>query len=717
MNFESQVIYTLKKLSKKNTILTTSAGTTSLVLIDLLSRANVKIPVVLIDTGFLFDSTISFFDKIKSYYPEIQFNIVKTALDQDEFIEKGVIKDDKLCCLKNKVELIHKYLTENNIDFWISGVRRQQSDNRQNLKKFCRVNKDLVKVHPLLEWSDIQMHDYLTKRMLPLHPLWYHGFDSIGCFPCTKKGHGRTGRWQGNKSECGLHSVYPRKCGSSVSFKTLEGKTTMDQIELKLDKILLDGQDDRLKVLENGMTKYGCRTKPYPHLSYSSCTASTISNEAYTHVKNYFQSKFDADDISLDDYQAIRDNLRSVFDLKDSVDICLSSSGTDLEMLPYLFIPKHSKVYNVIVGAEEVGSGTLLAAEGRLFSEMCSDKHNLHKGDQLAGFEKYNIEIVKLPIREDCGAIIEDENILDSISSLLKQDKGESYYILHSVFHSKTGLIKPSPEKLLELAGNYKNVIVVIDACQLRVSRETINRLLEKDTIVFITGSKFFGAPTFSAAALISEGLRDFAAQKPFVPKGLNYLFGKELFPKRWNSVKKFSYENNLGLLLRWRAAIFEMQQFNSVSKERIIKTIKIFNDCIRGLNEKYQNIIIYSDINNIPTEYDLLMSKSILTIGFKDKSIDFDFSKKIYQELIGDSWLNKKFPYPVHLGQPVKIKKYNGKWLGTLRIALGSRFFVKYSGKVESEQQETMYTELEYIFKAINQTTNQISQKENNEY
>jgi hypothetical protein len=478
------------------------------------------------------------------------------------------------------------------------------------------------------------------------------------------------------------------------------------------DSLLLDinGKDDRLNILGDGMTKYGCHTKPYSHMSYSSCTASTISMEAYTHIHDYVKNNLDINKGHYnEEFQMIRDSLRGVLGLEDNIDICLSSSGTDLEMLPYTFIPKGSNVCNIIVGAEEVGSGTVLAAEGRLFSEVNSGNLNMQKGDMLEGFEKFNIEIVKIPIRDEEGIALLEEDILNRISNVLDSNQNASTYnIIHSVFHSKTGLIKPSPNNLIELVKNIKNSIIVVDACQFRISRETINKLLEQECIVFITGSKFFAGPTFSAAALIPEKLRDHAARNSYIPSGLNFLFGRELFPKRWNSVDSFEYGSNLGLLLRWKAALFEMQLFNSLSQARIMKTVLIFNECIQKIEIKYPNIVIYSDISQNETkEYDSLMSQTILTFGFTKPKIDLDISKKIYKELIGNNWLNKDFPYSIHLGQPVKVKKLEENWLGTLRIALGSKFFVNFSGRVEKVQYDIIYGELEYIFNAVDAMVN----------
>jgi len=472
----------------------------------------------------------------------------------------------------------------------------------------------------------------------------------------------------------------------------------------KLENIILDdnGKDDRLKILNNGMTKYGCRPIPYEHISYSSCTASTISLESFTHVNDYYNRlNINNKNEYIQEFQSIRDDIRNILGLKDDVDICLAPSGTDLEMIPYMFIPQSSKVKNIVIGPNEVGSGTSLAVQGCVFSNVDASKYSIKKGDKLEEFESYEIDVINIPIRNDMGNPVEEKEILQKITSFIENK--DSYKILHSVYHSKTGLINPSPESLVEISKNDEKSIIVVDACQFRISRESINKFLDIGCIIFITGSKFFAGPTFSAAALIPSQIRDIAAYKEDIPKGLNFLFGRELFPLRWKSVNNFEYGNNLGLLLRWRAAIFEMRLFNSVSKERIINTIKIFNEIIQKVIKKEDKFIIYSDIcSDNENDYDRLMSNTILTFGFNNKNIDIDQAKEIYQNLINKEWLNEEYPYVIHLGQPVKIKKYNGRWVGTLRIALSAKFFVNYSGKVSNIQKDLIFEELSYIFRAI---------------
>ncbi|MFA7090234.1 MAG: phosphoadenylyl-sulfate reductase [Arcobacteraceae bacterium] len=202
---EQEVIELFQKLETSNTVITTSAGSTSLVLIDLLYRSNVKIPVVFIDTGFLFQKTIDFFTQNKAKYFNIEFITLISSYNRSEFLENGKILNTEYCCKKNKVDLLRNYLIKNKIEYWISGPRKTQTNLRKNLSLYEKTNFGTTKVYPMLEWTEDEMMHYLKEKELPLNPLYYEGYESIGCYPCTQKGQGRDGRWNGEKTECGLH--------------------------------------------------------------------------------------------------------------------------------------------------------------------------------------------------------------------------------------------------------------------------------------------------------------------------------------------------------------------------------------------------------------------------------------------------------------------------------------------------------------------------------
>lgn len=94
-------------------------------------------------------------------------------------------------------------------DIWINGVRASQNDNRASMQIEQDAGFNCLRFHPILDWSNKDIHDYRVKHGLPEHPLETTGYFSIGCKPCTMKvdlSSGRDGRWYGlNKTECGLH--------------------------------------------------------------------------------------------------------------------------------------------------------------------------------------------------------------------------------------------------------------------------------------------------------------------------------------------------------------------------------------------------------------------------------------------------------------------------------------------------------------------------------
>lgn len=179
-----------------------------------------KLPVSVftLDTGRLFSQTysvwVSTLDKynasIKAYYPDA------SAL-QDFVEEKGPnsfyesVENRKSCCYIRKVEPLQRALAGNKV--WITGLRAEHSANRQDLQQveWDDVNQ-VIKFHPLLNWDNEAVINYINKYNIPYNPLHDKGFVSIGCAPCTRAiqpGEDfRAGRWwweDANKKECGLH--------------------------------------------------------------------------------------------------------------------------------------------------------------------------------------------------------------------------------------------------------------------------------------------------------------------------------------------------------------------------------------------------------------------------------------------------------------------------------------------------------------------------------
>jgi len=107
------------------------------------------------------------------------------------------------CCFINKVQPLEQ--VKLGYDIWISGLRRYQTPQRKDLTVFEQQD-NIIKFYPLLDWSAEQFEAAYTEADLPRHPLQALGYHSIGCWHCTQRGTGRSGRWAGsNKTECGLH--------------------------------------------------------------------------------------------------------------------------------------------------------------------------------------------------------------------------------------------------------------------------------------------------------------------------------------------------------------------------------------------------------------------------------------------------------------------------------------------------------------------------------
>lgn len=119
------------------------------------------------------------------------------------------IDDPNLCCYIHKVQPMQKALQD--MKAWISGIRRDQTTVRAHAKILELQEDGLLKINPLLNWTKEDVKRYSEQHRLPAHPLYQHGYRSIGCAPCTiaigMKDDERAGRWSGRgKTECGLHT-------------------------------------------------------------------------------------------------------------------------------------------------------------------------------------------------------------------------------------------------------------------------------------------------------------------------------------------------------------------------------------------------------------------------------------------------------------------------------------------------------------------------------
>lgn len=199
------------KSEAKKLFVSSSFQTHSIPLLHIISRLDISIPVIFINTGYLFPDTLKFRDRVTKLLGLSIINL--TSLVSRNLQRNGdgnlfFTSDPDRCCYLNKIQPMESVLAE--YDIWINGVRADQNANRQSMSVEQDGAFNCRRFHPMLDWNNKMVEQYINEYKLPRHPLDDQGYMSIGCEPCTRKfdlGNERDGRWFGlNKTECGLHT-------------------------------------------------------------------------------------------------------------------------------------------------------------------------------------------------------------------------------------------------------------------------------------------------------------------------------------------------------------------------------------------------------------------------------------------------------------------------------------------------------------------------------
>ena len=199
-------------------LFTSSFGAGSGVLLHLWSQVARHLPVVVIDTGFLFEETIAYRERL-THLLGLKIEIVRPATPKAEFLAKNGADiyrtNPDFCCEQNKIEPLRPRIAI--AEGWVTGLRRDQSSDRAETPILLASDGGPIKVHPLATMSAGEATAYMERHAIPEHPLRAEGFHSIGCAPCPRAvlpgEEERAGRWSGSsKTECGLHTrlVRPR---------------------------------------------------------------------------------------------------------------------------------------------------------------------------------------------------------------------------------------------------------------------------------------------------------------------------------------------------------------------------------------------------------------------------------------------------------------------------------------------------------------------------
>jgi phosphoadenosine phosphosulfate reductase len=197
-----------------NKVMTSSFGIQSSVMLHMISQISPNIPVILADTGYLFPETYRYMEEL-THQLQLNLHICKAELSAKAQIikygklwEQGQQGMDQHYYL-NKIEPFERAMSDLNAQTWFSGIRAEQSQHRTKSNVVEQL-RNHIKVHPIIDWTNADIHSYIKKNGLPSHPLQIKGYQSVGDIHNTQSRSNqlmnKTKKPYGGKRECGLHT-------------------------------------------------------------------------------------------------------------------------------------------------------------------------------------------------------------------------------------------------------------------------------------------------------------------------------------------------------------------------------------------------------------------------------------------------------------------------------------------------------------------------------
>jgi hypothetical protein len=464
------------------------------------------------------------------------------------------------------------------------------------------------------------------------------------------------------------------------------------------------GGDVRLKLdPETGLNQYGCSSRPRPWaVTFASSTASSISERGYAGAerarRELLRGVF-AEDVARSQgavAAGIRQALTRFYRLPATARIILTPSGTDGEIcalaLASLAAPSRP-ITNILLASEETGAGVPLATTGRHFATLTARDRQVEKGALIEGFPN-DVELVTVRARlEDGCSRSKDQVEVECAHKLASALARGRRVLFHIMDQSKTGLrLSTDPgSRWLEQDG----VDVVVDACQGRLAAEAIAGYLERNFMVLVTGSKFFTGPPFSGALILPHRLASRLEEGGArLPRGLADYFGHLDWPSPRSARGVLADGGNVGLMLRWSAALAEMEAFAAVETADARRTLIHFGQRVGGAIRNSPDLFVHEapspdrpmrseSWDSVPTIFTFSVWRK--TGGENaPRLLDLEEARQVYWWLNSD--LSGSLPSGVtdqaralarrqfHIGQPIAISNRFGSPSGALRLSAGAR-------------------------------------------
>jgi selenocysteine lyase/cysteine desulfurase len=436
------------------------------------------------------------------------------------------------------------------------------------------------------------------------------------------------------------------------------------------------GGDHRLRPeVASGLSPYRVAAGPRSSVPLGSCTASSPSQRSWDAMGRALEAwRDDASDASA---EGIRERLRAFAGLAPDAPIVLTPSGTDaIYVVSTLALCGASRVHHVVVGASELGGGTVDASEGKSFTGL-PPRGALALGAPVEGLGgRCSAEPIYL--RGPLGARLDSDEVDRAVEARVRASAAPgTTVVLHLVAHSKTGLRAPTTATASSLHSELgSRLLVLVDAAQGRLAPHDIRQALDLGFAVLFTGSKFYSGPPFSGALFLPSRL---AGDPGALPPGLeNWLTAADL-PGHWTRARRsLSGVVNQGLLLRWEGALAEIEAYHAIDARRRAGVYHTFAGAIHEVIGPAASLTLdgplppvhslVTGLGAYPSVYGFQVQGPKGVLGAAEL-------KRLHASLDTDrEAVDSALAGAYHLGQPVVLGPPHPHAPAVLRLALGGR-------------------------------------------
>lgn len=452
-------------------------------------------------------------------------------------------------------------------------------------------------------------------------------------------------------------------------------------VKTTIQDLILSGCDERITLAGANFTnRYFLNPFDFDGLLHrGSCTANTLNDNTnkLLHETNLRELDENFEEVVSGHANRIKQLLKT--DGGCPFEVFFAPSGSDLAYYPILFkqmLSETSEVVNIVTCPEELGSGTRLASSGKFHAALNQFNEEVQKENPIAGLPE--IQLFEFSGRDSNGHILNNhEAITSSISEL-----GDKEIVVNLVYGSKSG-IEDNLKILEHISG--KNILCTVDLCQFRNSKLLVQYLLAKGCLIYLTGSKFYQAPPFCGCVLVPEELCLELEESDAQPvANFKSIFSRFDIPERFAAIRNQLPDfKNTGLHLRWKCALYEMEEFDGISDAATLELIADWNEMVTQRLSKSDFFELMPDMK--------ITNQSIISFKVKKGRDFWDYDQlwKLFEKLVTSDYDSENFR-KVFVGQPVRYE--SGSFL---RLALGARNVLNLLALPE---QERFQSDLELI-------------------